>query len=364
VGSRDYQILDLGLTLETPDEGLLRDFHLDYARFESHAPLEGENRLRVRFEPGGPHGPAFLETGGERRYLGDYASPSAFALFQLHRIIMDAVQDFTVLHGAVLAKDGRALVISGPSGTGKTTLTLDLLDQGLAFLSDDFCPVSRATGLVHPFPRSLWVRDEAGAGTVAPLPDAEALHRGKRALGAGTGAFRIHDQPCPLGWLVLLEGEAQGQDVLRVRLREAGRRAFLDAAAGLGGVETTHPGGAIPDLWEFRYARGGGLAGALADLLEAHRDTVILASNPPRPGPDFNREPRLEPIPSHEAAFILLRERKQHRLTLGEGKVKAGAFLMHLNEILAGASCFRLTPGYRRDRLERVLAAIGGEGAR
>ncbi|HET9398376.1 MAG TPA: HPr kinase/phosphatase C-terminal domain-containing protein [Sphingomicrobium sp.] len=41
------------------------------------------------------------------------------------------------LHASCVAKDGRAVLISGPSGSGKSDLALRLLDQGFTLVSDD-----------------------------------------------------------------------------------------------------------------------------------------------------------------------------------------------------------------------------------
>jgi serine kinase of HPr protein (carbohydrate metabolism regulator) len=40
-------------------------------------------------------------------------------------------------HGNTVAKDGRAVIITGPSGSGKSDLTLRLLDRGFTLISDD-----------------------------------------------------------------------------------------------------------------------------------------------------------------------------------------------------------------------------------
>jgi serine kinase of HPr protein (carbohydrate metabolism regulator) len=40
-------------------------------------------------------------------------------------------------HGNTVAKGGRAVLITGPSGSGKSDLTLRLLDRGFALVSDD-----------------------------------------------------------------------------------------------------------------------------------------------------------------------------------------------------------------------------------
>ena len=47
------------------------------------------------------------------------------------------------LHASTVAIDGRAVIISGPSGSGKSDLTLRLLDRGFALVSDDQTIVKR-----------------------------------------------------------------------------------------------------------------------------------------------------------------------------------------------------------------------------
>ncbi len=47
------------------------------------------------------------------------------------------------IHASTVATDGRAVLISGPSGSGKSDLTLRLLDRGFTLVSDDQTIVRR-----------------------------------------------------------------------------------------------------------------------------------------------------------------------------------------------------------------------------
>ena len=47
------------------------------------------------------------------------------------------------VHASTVATDGRAVLISGPSGSGKSDLALRLLDRGFALVSDDQTVVRR-----------------------------------------------------------------------------------------------------------------------------------------------------------------------------------------------------------------------------
>ena len=47
------------------------------------------------------------------------------------------------IHASTVASEGRAVLISGPSGSGKSDLTLRLLDRGFTLVSDDQTIVRR-----------------------------------------------------------------------------------------------------------------------------------------------------------------------------------------------------------------------------
>jgi serine kinase of HPr protein (carbohydrate metabolism regulator) len=47
------------------------------------------------------------------------------------------------IHASAVARDGRAVLISGPSGSGKSDLALRLLDRGFTLVSDDQTIVRR-----------------------------------------------------------------------------------------------------------------------------------------------------------------------------------------------------------------------------
>jgi serine kinase of HPr protein (carbohydrate metabolism regulator) len=50
------------------------------------------------------------------------------------------------LHVSCVARDGRAVLISGRSGSGKSDLALRLIDRGAMLVSDDYTVVRRVSG--------------------------------------------------------------------------------------------------------------------------------------------------------------------------------------------------------------------------
>ena len=60
------------------------------------------------------------------------------------------------IHASCVAIDGRAVLITGPSGSGKSDLTLRLLDRGFSLVSDDQTLVKKtATRLAASAPPTI-----------------------------------------------------------------------------------------------------------------------------------------------------------------------------------------------------------------
>ncbi len=78
---------------------------------------------------------------------------------------------FLLLHAGVVERDGRALVMTGESGSGKSTLAALLSTRGWRLLADEFALVEPATGLIHPFPRPVSLKNASIALLGAALPD-------------------------------------------------------------------------------------------------------------------------------------------------------------------------------------------------
>ncbi|MFN2588998.1 MAG: hypothetical protein ABR613_12895 [Actinomycetota bacterium] len=86
--------------------------------------------------------------------------------YRMLELCEESLERYVSLHAAAVARKGDLVLLAGESGAGKTTLTLALLDAGWTYLSDDLAPVSTATGLVHPFPKPLGLKDPAAWETV------------------------------------------------------------------------------------------------------------------------------------------------------------------------------------------------------
>jgi hypothetical protein len=121
-----------------------------------------------------------------------------------------------VVHGGVVGHDGRAILLPGPTGAGKSTLVAELVRQGARYLSDEYALIDEA-GRVHPYPRPLLLRD--GSSTSRPMLAAElggSVGRGPMPATLVLGLWHATDAPLNLvplsqgdGVLLLLRNTPQ-----------------------------------------------------------------------------------------------------------------------------------------------------------
>ncbi len=100
---------------------------------------------------------------------------------------------YTLIHGAVLGCAGRAVIVSGVTGSGKTTLTLRLLHDGWTYLSDDCAVLCPETLRVWPTPGAMHVKAELASDDLALM---------EWAVPYPEGFFAA-----PLAWCAFVRGE-------------------------------------------------------------------------------------------------------------------------------------------------------------
>lgn len=93
----------------------------------------------------------------------------------LSQDILDDTSDRIALHGALLVRNGRGLVLCGRPGAGKSTLATFLTAEGYRYESDDICMIDRnGKALGVPFPASLkgesWKLLRKFGGRIRELP--------------------------------------------------------------------------------------------------------------------------------------------------------------------------------------------------
>lgn len=112
--------------------------------------------------------PSFLLfRDGECIESGDAAEGSiGELLWDVNHKAVEQAQDFLALHAAAASWGEAGVVLPAPPDSGKTTLVAGLTQVGCRYLSDEVALIDVRSGLVHPFPRALWM--DPGSVEVVP----------------------------------------------------------------------------------------------------------------------------------------------------------------------------------------------------
>lgn len=103
------------------------------------------------------------------RIAGDYMLPDAAPMALRHGLLAAEMgmnlqmalgwRRHLLIHASSVEKDGRVLVMSGESGSGKSTLAALLGERGWRFMGDEFALIDLVTGMIHPFPRLVSLKN-------------------------------------------------------------------------------------------------------------------------------------------------------------------------------------------------------------
>jgi hypothetical protein len=157
-------------------------------------------------------------------------------LHHIDKLVTVALQrsrpDLYFLHAAAVALRSRVAVLVAPSGTGKSTLTLALVESGFAYLSDELTAIDPTRLLAHPYPHALclkspvsWESPLAHAGTVV----GRRLHVRAELLHGSANT-----EPLPLAAFFFLSRLDRDAPVCgRVGTAAAAARLFANTLNGL-----------------------------------------------------------------------------------------------------------------------------------
>ena len=135
----------------------------------------------------------------------------AFALLEsgLNWCVAQHAHTYLIVHSAVVEKNGRAVLMPAPPGSGKSTLCAGLVNRGWRLLSDELALLRPGDGHIAPCPRPVSLKNESIAVIRRFAPHATILHTADDTI-KGTVAHmkppadsvsRAHED-APPAWIV------------------------------------------------------------------------------------------------------------------------------------------------------------------
>lgn len=174
---------------------------------------------------------------------------------------------FLLLHAAVIEKEGCAVVMPAPPGSGKSTLCAGLVHRGWRLLSDELALISLADASITPLGRPISLKNQSIDVMRSFVPDAvfsQVVHdtsKGSVSLLKVPSAHieRIHETAQPR-WVVFPKYIAGTPAQMSPRSKansmlELGRNSFNYMVLGLKGFEVLSKVIDASDCYDFQYSQ-------------------------------------------------------------------------------------------------------------
>ena len=193
----------------------------------------------------------------------------AYAMLEwcLNWCVTAHVNTYLILHSAVLERNGRALILPAPPGSGKSTLCAALMLSGWRLLSDELTLVDFDTGNIIPLPRPVSLKNASIDVIAAFAPGASFTRRAHDTVKGtishlrptGVSIERSFD-PAEPAWLVFPQWQADVPATLTPRPKarafmEAATNAFNYSLLGVQGFDTLARLIDRCDAYDFHYGR-------------------------------------------------------------------------------------------------------------
>lgn len=232
----------------------VRDFHVRVQRPSNlrrwyHPQVVFEHDLQSPFKPlPANHAFASLEWG-------------------MNWCIAGYAHQYLTLHAAVLERNGRAVMLPGEPGAGKSTLTAALSLSGWRLLTDETALVDLDTGELWPMARPINLKNnsidiiQAFAHDAVFGDKAFDTHKGTVAhlKPSQETVLRMHE-PCRIGWVIFPRWQADSPARLTPRPRAdtfvfAAENSFNYSILGETGFRTLEGLIGEADCYDFRYSQ-------------------------------------------------------------------------------------------------------------
>lgn len=196
--------------------------------------------IRVRIRPD-PPGFRISRTGGR----SSRAQNLDDLVYRVEKIVTIGLQlarpELLFLHSAALARHGRAILLAGNTGGGKSTTTWGLLQHGFEYLTDELSAICLQTLEAYPYPHALCLK--------RPPPPPSALPGGTMDLGrtlhvpAKLLPVRACRDPLSIGSVFLMQHDPSATEpvVRSLSSAEAAARLYVTGLNVL-----AHPDGGLP----------------------------------------------------------------------------------------------------------------------
>lgn len=176
------------------------------------------------------------------------------------------IHTYLIIHAAVIEKDGLAAVMPAQPGSGKSTLTAALVQEGWRLLSDELTLIDLDTFHAIPMPRPIGLKNESIDIIKRRYPDvimgivsSDTLKGSVSHLKPPTASVLNQHVTCPIGWIIFPKFELGAPTELSKYSKgrafmEIANNAFNYSVLGVEGFDILKSVVDRADCFSFRYS--------------------------------------------------------------------------------------------------------------
>lgn len=195
----------------------------------------------------------------------------AFPLLEwaMNWCISTQAHHYLSLHAAVIERNGCAVIMPAPPGSGKSTLCAGLVSRGWRLLSDELTLISAKDGLIAPLGRPISLKNQS-LEVIRKFAPGAVLNQVTHDTSKGSVSHmkvptahveRLEDRAQPR-WVIFPKYVPESRAELTARSRansmlELGRNSFNYTVLGLTGYELLAGVITASDCYDFRYSQLG-----------------------------------------------------------------------------------------------------------
>jgi len=195
--------------------------------------------------------------------------------------ISSQVHTYLIIHAAVIERNGFAVVMPAPPGSGKSTLCASLVMEGWRLLSDELTLIDLSSYRTIPLPRPIGLKNQSIDIIKARYPESvlgvlatDTVKGSICHLMAPTASIAMQEATCPVGWIIFPKFEANASVELSSRPKgqsflEIANNAFNYSTLGTTGFDVLKNVVDRAECFDFKYSR-------LDDAIEVFDNLPVL----------------------------------------------------------------------------------------
>jgi len=196
-----------------------------------------------------------------------YQHAPAIIEWGMNWCVSQLINTHLIIHAAVIEKNGFAAIMPAPPGSGKSTLTASLVQEGWRLLSDELTLIRIDNYQVSPFPRPISLKNQSINVIKQRYPD---VVFGIESTDTSKGTV-VHIRPpklsielqgveCPVAWVIFPKYEEDAETELTIKskaksLMDVADNSFNYSRLGVIGFDVLKNIIEGADCYQFRYSQ-------------------------------------------------------------------------------------------------------------